>query len=106
MDNVKEYVDSRLDTHELNMDKRFTSLSTHVSNIEAMLKNYASGFPNDDPAGHREYHESVIEKNKAYADLYRKMLFELTKYGLLGFLAWFLFGGGIVHFVEAMRNVK
>ena len=102
----KEYIDQRLEVQELQYSKRFDSISTHISNIENMLKDYVSGFPNDDPIGHREYHEAVIQKNKAYTDLYRKMLFELTKYGLIGFFVWFLFGGGFIQFMEAMKVHK
>jgi hypothetical protein len=103
MNDPKTYLDQRLEVQELQYSKRFDSISTHVSNIEKMLESYISGFPNDDPAGHREYHESVIEKNKAYTDLCRKMIFELSKWGLISLAIWFFFGGGFHHFIETMK---
>lgn len=87
---VKEYIDTRL---EIGIDKKLDSIRTDVKNIQSMMSRYASGFPGDDPDGHRKYHESLIERNKAYTDLGRKMLFELTKWGLVGFIIWIAAAG-------------
>ena len=45
-------------------------------------------FPNDDPEGHRLWHEEVIGGIKAKKEFWQKMTFELTKLGIVGFLAW------------------
>lgn len=41
-----------------------------------------------DIAGHRSYHESLIDQAKARTEFWRKLLFEITKWGLIGFIAW------------------
>jgi hypothetical protein len=46
----------------------------------------ARGFPQDDPDGHRRYHEALIVKAEARARLYEKLLEELAKKGLWALL--------------------
>jgi hypothetical protein len=51
------------------------------------------GFPKDengdpDILGHRNYHEALIEQSKARTEYWQKLTFELSKWGLLGLLAW------------------
>lgn len=43
-----------------------------------------------DLAGHRSYHEELIEQERVRTEYWRKMTFELTKYGLIGFVLWAL----------------
>jgi len=52
-----------------------------------------AGYPLDkdgrpDTSGHRSYHEEIIEQAKARTEYWRKMTFELSKYGLIGFVLW------------------
>lgn len=61
--------------------------------IAEMRSDVMAGYPldsrgNPDVAGHRSFHEALIEQAKARTEYWRKMTFELIKYGLLGFLAW------------------
>lgn len=49
-----------------------------------------SGFPADDMAGHRAYHEAVIRRIEERAEFWRKLRLELAKWGLLGFLGWLI----------------
>lgn len=78
---------------ELSIDRKLDSIRTDVKRIMEIVDHYKSGFPGDDPLGHRQYHESLIERNKAYADLGRKLMFELAKWGLIGFIGWLLVAG-------------
>lgn len=48
----------------------------------------AKAFPGGDPEGHRKYHEDEMKYMEARADFWKKMLFEVTKYGLMGVLGW------------------
>ena len=48
----------------------------------------AEAFPEDDPKGHRKHHESVIAKAEARAAFWKKLLEEISKYGLIGFVGW------------------
>lgn len=45
-------------------------------------------FPDGDPDGHRRRHESELKQAEAKAAFWEKMAFEITKWGLLGFLGW------------------
>lgn len=51
-------------------------------------KMMADAFPEGDPKGHRKHHEAVIAKAEARAAFWKKMLEEISKYGLLGFFGW------------------
>jgi len=69
------------------------------------------GFPKDqegdpDPDGHRRYHEAVISRMEKRAAFYEKMLTELTKYGLLGFFAWFcwVMGHGLLDYMQKITK--
>ena len=48
----------------------------------------AKAFPGGDPEGHRKAHEDEMATIAARADFWKKMLFEVTKYGLLGVVGW------------------
>lgn len=48
-------------------------------------------FPTRDVEGHRLYHESVIERNKELADFFKKLAFELAKWGLIGVLTFLIY---------------
>ena len=55
---------------------------------DRLLRIMRQAYPGEDPDGHRRYHEEVIEEVKQRKEFWKKMLFELTKYGLLGFVGW------------------
>lgn len=57
---------------------------------EAINSLTESAFPDGDALGHREYHLAMMEAAKNRAEFWRKLLFELTKWGLLGFLGWLI----------------
>lgn len=54
--------------------------------LDQLLK----AFPDGDIEGHRKYHESIIVRNHEVAEFFKKLTFELVKYGLLGFIGWLL----------------
>jgi hypothetical protein len=45
-------------------------------------------FPEGDPDGHRRHHELVIKQAEARAAFWQKMSFEISRWGLIGFLGW------------------
>ena len=55
---------------------------------EEVSKLMVSAFPDGDPDGHRRHHEAVLAKAEARAAFWKKMFFELCKYGLIGFMGW------------------
>jgi hypothetical protein len=57
--------------------------------IELAVANIVTrSFPEGDPEGHKRYHEAVIKQQEAKADLYRFLLKEGLKYGLITCLCW------------------
>ena len=63
------------------------------SAVEAHTTAALSGYPLDkdgraDTLGHRSYHEALIMQAKSRTDFWHKLMFELVKWGLIGFLFW------------------
>ncbi len=56
--------------------------------MEQRISDIAAGFPGGDPAGHRSYHESVIERNQATTRFLRELLFKAGSVVSLGGLGW------------------
>jgi len=77
----KELVQAREDLH------RRAELSA------AQIDDLRHAFPADDPVGHRAYHDEVIATARARKEFYQKLLFELAKWGLLGFVGWMFVSG-------------
>jgi hypothetical protein len=70
-----------------------TTLTNHIATEPEEWAAQLSGllaeaFPDGDPEGHRKYHEETIKALEARSEFWRKMLFEVTKYGLFGVLGW------------------
>lgn len=59
----------------------------------SQIEELRNAFPADDPAGHRAYHDEVIATARARKEFYQKLLFELAKWGLLGFIGWMVLAG-------------
>ena len=77
-----EAMDARLTQH---MTDETLTLAEEIAN----LMNKA--FPQGDPAGHRLEHELRMQESKDRADFWKKMLFEVSKYGLIGVVSWLAF---------------
>jgi len=64
-------------------------INTEPSEWAAVLEGLSKrAFPEGDPEGHRKYHEDEMKYMEARADFWKKMLFEVTKYGIFGVLGW------------------
>lgn len=72
-------VESKLDVH---MKEETTQLAAEIAKL--ML----SAFPEGDAGSHRREHEAAIKKSEARAEFWATMAKEITKAGLIGFLAW------------------
>lgn len=72
------------------MDDRLTKHMTEetLELAEEISKLMCRAFPSADPDGHRAAHEAQMRAISDRADFWKKMLFELSKFGLLGFIAW------------------
>lgn len=82
-------------------------MEQQIAEMYRMMKGYASAFPeNDDDtpdfAGHRKYHDSAIAAERKRKEFWEKMMFELVKWGLIGFLGWFLVTVAVPSIVTAL----
>jgi hypothetical protein len=71
------------------------AMQESITSFTEKQLNALDAFPEDDDgrpdvSGHRHFHEALIEQSKARAEFWRKMTFELAKWGLIGFAAWSL----------------
>ena len=71
-------------------------LATHISNepedwARVVRKISEDAFPDGDADGHRKAHEAQMNAIIARAEFWKKMVFEITKYGLIGLLGWLAF---------------
>ena len=83
--------------------ERLTHIEQQLSSLTASIVSYmdkqtdiAVAFPKHpdtgepDYAGHCSAHDQFIAESKARTEFWKKMRFELVKWGLLGFLGWLL----------------
>lgn len=76
--------------NQIESDKR---LMAHMQDepikmAEEIARLMAKAFPAGDPDGHRRHHELVIRQAEAKTEFWSKMVFELTRWGLIGLAAW------------------
>jgi hypothetical protein len=65
------------------------TIKTQIAEMHSeLIKIIESSVPNGDLQAHRAYHESLTEKNRARTEFYRKLIFELAKWGIIGALSW------------------
>ena len=55
---------------------------------EAVATLMVKSFPEGDAEGHRKMHEAEMKAVEARAEFWKKLLFEITKYGLIGVVGW------------------
>ena len=79
---------------ETKLDKFNNALQAHIAEetsdiAKEVASLMAAAFPEGDPDGHRRHHELVIAKEEARAAFWQKMLFEISRFGLIGLFGWF-----------------
>lgn len=88
--------DSLLAQHVLDEQMRYAAIEKTLAEIKEMFTDVNSAFLVDqrsnkpDYVGHAAAHMAWIDAQRARKDFWNKMSFELTKWGLLGFLGWLL----------------
>ncbi len=85
-------MDAELTQH---MQEETVELAHEIAQL--MIK----AFPEGDPDGHRRHHELVIKQAEARTAFWEKMVFEITRWGLIGFLLWLL--QAAVHYAMEKR---
>ena len=86
-DMIAEVTD-KIDKHIEDSAEWREMLAAKMKGDEHLMQQILGGFPNDDPRGHKEYHESVIAAAKARREFWIGLAKELAKYGLIGFVGW------------------
>jgi len=62
---------------------------------EAVADVIKRSFPEGDADGHRKAHEQQMQTIAARAEFWKKLLFELSKYGLVGLAGWLTYAAWI-----------
>ena len=78
------------------IDRMESALTAHLTDepvriAEEIKTLMEKAFPFGDPHGHRTHHEALIQKAEQRAEFWKKMSFELSRWGLLGFVGWVLY---------------
>lgn len=72
---------------------------------ETIARLLAEAFPAGDHESHRKYHERLIKADEERIAFWKKMREELTKWGLIGFIGWFLAFAGHAFWLEILHQV-
>lgn len=79
-------IHEKIDRIEAALQKHMTDDSIKIAEeIKVLMDN---AFPFGDPHGHRAAHEASIRRAEARTEFWKKMTFELSRWGLFGFLGW------------------
>ena len=78
------HADVQTFSKQLDQQRRDEALQLAEAVATLMIKS----FPEGDADGHRKAHEAQMQAIEARAEFWRKMLFEVSKYGLIGVLGW------------------
>lgn len=81
-------VNGILKSHMHDHDTNHAALETKLTKMHDEITGATSGFPGQDPDAHRAWHEAEMQRIKDRAEFWKKMTYELSRYGLLGFLGW------------------
>lgn len=72
------------------MDKKLTEHMTNetITLAQEIATLINTAFPNNDPQGHRAYHEVQMQAAADRAEFWKTMRTEISKWGLIGFVGW------------------
>ena len=74
--------------HELfnRVDTLLNSLEDHINDEADALRKFIDAFPNNDPEGHRKFHEGQIEAARAQKAFWEDLKRDIAKKGLVGLI--------------------
>lgn len=76
------------------MDREGTVIQgmlTELAALSAKTDRFLAAFPDGDPKSHCEYHELVISTMRDKHDFWKKMRYDLIRWGVFGFALWGLY---------------
>lgn len=79
---------SKFDAHLSDTHIHREAIASKITGNEHIVATILDGFPNKDPRGHCDYHEDQMAAIARRKEFWSKLLAELTKYGLIGFVGW------------------
>ena len=83
---------TKIDMVHTDVKELRTTLTDHIADeISEIATLIAAAMPHGDPLLHRRIHEEELELIKTKNDFWKKLLFELTKYGLFGLVSWLVY---------------
>ena len=76
-----------------NLKELDSKLTVHIAAEQVELAQAVAGivikaFPAGDPEGHRKAHEETMLAIHDRAEFWKKLLFEISKYGVIGLISW------------------
>lgn len=93
-----ERLDNEISERFRNIHDRFDTLENKIHNLTDSVTVFMgksevlwSGFPGQDPEGHRRAHEEWLAESREKKEFYVTLKKELAKYGLFGLVGWLLF---------------
>lgn len=86
-----EELQARVLLHMDEESKIIRDLSSGLVELTAKTNQFLSAFPDGDAKAHCEYHQLLIATARDKSEFWKKMRYDLVRYGLLGFLAWGLY---------------
>lgn len=95
-------IDNLRDDIGLRHTENTSSLEVIEKDIKVLTErvdDLARGFPNEDPDGHRLYHDAVIKRMEARTRFYEALRAELAKQGVWSLIVFI--GGAIIYYVRA-----
>lgn len=91
-----EKIDSRLAIeHQQNRND--------LNDLKSKVDRILDGFPGQDPASHRRYHESIIEWRELRNRMVRECLIQAAKAGFLGAIGWIAYALWVAFTIEVTK---
>jgi|SRR5690625_1280511 len=93
--------DTQVILDALKADKE--EVEKRLDHLTSEVKALRYGFPDGDPAGHRRYHESVIQWQETRNKLVKDALTQAAKAGFLAGIGWVVYAVFIAAKMEFMK---
>lgn len=62
-----------------------------IAVLAARVERLEEAFPDSDPAGHRIYHERLIDKRERWDDVKHRLVMHIAGWGALGLIGWIVY---------------
>ena len=96
---VLNEVNEKLDAGKLALEEHMRVEEHDLQLLHDKIGALHMAFPNGDLAGHVAYHMDIIQIMADRKEFWKKMRYEVSKYGLIGLVGWLvvLLWNGVLH---------